>query len=257
MILADDFDNTIQHYNRTQPNYLPVYEYPEGDDISFNRLGGDGTTDNLSSGTLLFAQIKLETAVPDLRALAFTLEYDPLYFDNFFVLNSVSTDSEFKYHNLDGAVDYAAYLQDPALDLSPRVLFTLELRIADDFAEPFPAAETHLRFRNIRAYLTDGTAVDLGAQEVLVRVTDLVNSTKEPAWAQAIHLFPNPVNDQLQMESRDTRIESIQLYSSKDQLLKTFEDDVHEIDIRQFPAGMYYLRLFSAGDFVVRKFVKM
>lgn len=256
----EDADKIFHHYHFTHPAYQPVVEYPLGDDITFVRSGANTSLENLSPGESFFGRIKLETGVDDLRGIAFTLEYDPLYFANFTTMNSGWLETQMKWLSpngeFNGEVEYAFFLRDEEAYIEPQTLFLLQLRMLDIPQELLPSDETFLRFRNIKAYLTDGTEVDLGAQEVRIQVNDVSVATEEPVWAQGIKLFPNPVEDRLYWQFSDLKPKRYRLFNLQGQLLQTGNVVGNSLDVGRLPAGVYNLQLMHNGSTVARRIIK-
>ena len=195
--------------------------------------------------------------IPDLRAIAFTLEYDPSFYLRFTFLGSTSTEEDYLILNRDipGRIDYSYYETDPAASIEAGSLFPLSIRVRDDFPTDPPSQETQVRFRNLKGWLSDGTEVDLGAATANIQV-DVVVNTDEPLWAQNISIYPNPVKDRLIIQTESTTIDAIQLLSCDGRRLLQTANNEHEIDVATLPSGIYYARIFSQGNFVVRKFLK-
>lgn len=252
-----DLDYTFYHYNFTRPDYEAVIEYPLGDELLFQRAGSNPTLTGLSPGESLFARVRLDVDVEDLRAIAFTLEYDPAFFQTFNHLGGSSTADDYITFNSDvpGLLDYSQYETDAASTIGIGNLFPMQVRIRNDFPPGNSSAETQVRFRNIRGWQSDGTEIDLGAASVDIQV-DIVSATDEPAWAQSLSIFPNPVEDRLFLQTETSTIEEIQvLDTSGRQLIQVINTD-NQIDLSLIPSGLYYARIFSQGEFVVRKFIK-
>jgi hypothetical protein len=215
----------------------------------------------LMPGSSYLVRIRLQTEIPDLRALAFSLEYDQTYIDEIFPFSGggiSSLDFAYPYEIAGiGKMDYANYVFAEGEDIGGTIL-TGNLRVKADFPNPLPSDETFICFRNIRGYLSDGTEVEIGAQKIPVQIDGIiVVDTKEPSWAQSIQLYPNPVKDQLQLQNNNINIDQLQIFDSNGRAVTGLMQNTNDLDTKQLPAGIYYLRIFSEGQFVVRKFVKM
>ncbi|MEL6661174.1 MAG: hypothetical protein AAFR36_32305, partial [Bacteroidota bacterium] len=185
-----DLEFTERHYNETRPGYQAIIEYPEGDELIFRRSGTDPDLTGLEPGEFFFGSIELVEAVEDLRAIAFTLEYEPAFYETFRPFNPGSEPEDFLITNSDipGLIDYARYLGNPDNTLEIGTLFNVQVRIREDFPTDFPTDETKISFLNIRGFLSDGTEIDLGAMEVTIQIDGVV-STQEPQWASGLQLF--------------------------------------------------------------------
>lgn len=62
-------------------------------------------------------------------------------------------------------------------------------------------------------------------------------------------LFPNPFNDELQLHFKSQGIKNISIYNSNAQLIfKTeFKGEILKLDTKEFPPGIYFLRLEELG----------
>ena len=256
-VSLSDLDYTFYHYNFIRPDYEEVVEYPLGDELQIVRSGSNSELTGLSPGESFFAGVRLVVDIPDLRAIAFTLEYDPSFYLRFTFLGSTSTEEDYLILNRDipGRIDYSYYETDTATSIAAGSLFPLSIRVRDDFPTNPPSQETQVRFRNLKGWLSDGTEVNLGAATANIQV-DVVVNTDEPLWAQGLSIYPNPVQDRLIIQAEMTKIDEIQLLSSDGRRLLQMATNDHEIDVISLPSGIYYARIFSQGDFVVRKFVK-
>ncbi|MEL7248722.1 MAG: T9SS type A sorting domain-containing protein [Bacteroidota bacterium] len=249
----EDIEYTIRHYNFTKPSYEEMIEYPIGDDLTFSKANGDPLI-GLSPGEGFFGRTRLTASIPDLRAIAFTLEYDPAFFN---ILRSIPATSNGENFLIiqpqTGLVDYASFDEDISTSF-PVNFQTWQVTIRDDFPPDFPTDQTLIRFRNIRGWLIDGTEIDLGATDVPVQIDGIV-STSEPVWAEGLRLFPNPVQDQLQIRT-NASLERVDIFDSRGRLISTSTTPNTEIDVTALPSGLYHARLHSEGEFVMRKFVK-
>lgn len=253
----EDLEYTLRHYNFTRPGYEAVIEYPEGDDFTFFRAGSDPSLTGLMPGESFFARVRFNSDIPDLRAIAYTLEYDPAFFQRFDPFTGAAGADDFGImdESVPGLVDVSWYNNDPEETISSGNLQVLHVTIRSDFPDNFPTDETEIRFRNIRGWLSDGTEIDLGAASVPIQVDGAV-ATDEPAWAEQFDIFPNPVRDQLNIKSAEVDIDQLQVFDSKGTLIRQIDLPNTSIDTRALPAGIYYLRIIAGSEFLVRRFVK-
>ncbi|MEO0878037.1 MAG: hypothetical protein AAFY48_25830, partial [Bacteroidota bacterium] len=115
---TEDIGYTIRHYNFTKPSYEEVIEYPVGDDITFVRSDGSPLT-GLTPGEGFFARTRLTEAIPDLRALAFTLEFDPAFFQIFRTIPPSDNGENFRIiQTRPGLVDFALFDEDTTTGFS-------------------------------------------------------------------------------------------------------------------------------------------
>jgi len=89
-------------------------------------------------------------------------------------------------------------------------------------------------------------------------------STKELADVHEFSIFPNPVNELLfaKIELEKTMNFQVEIIAADGQILKeknnTFgKSDFIEINISDFPSGVYFLKLKNENGSIIRRFVKM
>lgn len=85
-----------------------------------------------------------------------------------------------------------------------------------------------------------------------------IDATTEPAWAQAIALFPNPVASQLTIQG-EVDLETLLIKNKLGQTLRTWKlagAQQISVDVSSLPAGMYFLQIQAAGEQVTRRIIK-
>jgi len=116
----------------------------------------------------------------------------------------------------------------------------------------------------LRELLPSGYPLDWKTRYQIIEVTedDIITSTQQEELAEDFDLFPNPATDQLQIQlsslsaPADLTIQNLQgqaLYRKRIQLSPALQ--THEIQVGDWPAGVYVLRVQSGGRQWVRKFV--
>lgn len=256
-----DFNKTEDHYNFTNGSYTPVFTPSEGNDLIVIKIPGDEELFNLNPNSNTLIRVRLLTDIPDLKALSFVLEYDKQYIESFIALSSGGAESlahtQTYGDSTEGRVDFAQYSLPVDSPITSGTLITGSIRVKESFPDPLPSDTTFICFRNVKGYLSDGTEVEIGASKVPVQINDIILvSTQEPEWAAAIRLFPNPVDELLNIGSEAVQIKKLQLFDSQGRLLSSYQKNTQQLNLSGLPTGMYYLRIFSDNQFVVRKFVK-
>ncbi len=86
----------------------------------------------------------------------------------------------------------------------------------------------------------------------------LLSDTEEEFLAQSISIYPNPSSRYLNL-SFDKEVKNIKVINSNGQLMDNiqFEYNVQNIDIGDFPNGIYYIIFESSKSLVTKKFVKI
>lgn len=255
-----DFDRTLQFYNFTRPGYEVENTYPEGEEIYVTRNIGSTDFSNLEPGEFIPIRIKLETSYTNLRAVAFTMEYDQQYFETFDPISTASspTNRQFAIEAIDGEFDCAIYSSDPQIPANEDFnMFRFLIRVATDFPPDIPSDETNIRFRNIRGFLADGTEVSLGATETVLQIQGLLSHTAEPAWAAGISIAPNPVKHALRLNLNGVTVDQLEIFDATGRLQLISTTLSPELDVSQLPIGTYFLRLTVGNTAITRKVIKL
>ncbi|MCI5081889.1 MAG: T9SS type A sorting domain-containing protein [Saprospiraceae bacterium] len=261
---GEDFLLTIQHYNFTRPGYENVDSYDEGDDIFMESVNPMFDLDQVEAGDAPWLSFKLTEEIPNLKGIAFSVEYDPQYIQEIspFTINSFDATNNLEFRrNIDASnqFDYARFLTDEEDSFFPNVATGIvRLQTQTDFEMPLPSATTQLRFKNIKAYLDDGTFVQLGGQTLDVTFVNVPVSTSEPAVLSDVQVYPNPVNDQLFIRSDNSGIDRVQLLSADGRLLDDQRSNtaLTRLDMSPYAKGMYFLRLWHDNEWIYRKVIR-
>lgn len=134
------------------------------------------------------------------------------------------------------------------------------------FTVPTSAVSAAVRMRVRISYSTDGAIVPCGqstygeVEDYTVNITTSVASLLENDLS-AITIYPNPSSDILNIDlsSASEEIQSIFLVDITGKLIQTI--DVHEnallkLNLSSFASGLYYIKISSATNTVVRQVVK-
>lgn len=134
------------------------------------------------------------------------------------------------------------------------------------FTVPTSAVSSAVRMRVRISYSTDGAIVPCGqstygeVEDYTVNITTSVASLLENDLS-AITIYPNPSSDILNIDlsSASEEIQSIFLVDITGKLIQTI--DVHEnallkLNLSSFASGLYYIKISSATNTVVRQVVK-
>jgi len=129
--------------------------------------------------------------------------------------------------------------------------------------KPTQAGKYFLSFQ-LTERLTDGTVLDWKTRYQIIEITeeDIITNTQQEELAEGFDLFPNPATEllRIQLPSLSTpgglTIQNLQgqaLYRKRIQLSPALQ--THEIQVADWPAGVYVLRVQSGERQWVRKFV--
>lgn len=93
----------------------------------------------------------------------------------------------------------------------------------------------------------------------MVSFSDIINISSEMEYGENIYVFPNPANNVLNIKlSEESSSEfSVILFNNqgKPVLNRSSDQSILNIDISEFPEGLYFIRLFYQNDIVVKKFI--
>ena len=75
---------------------------------------------------------------------------------------------------------------------------------------------------------------------------------------QDVKLFPNPAQDQLQL-SYSTPIQQVDIFNAEGELIfsETPDNEEASLQISQFPAGIYIVKITAEEQIITRKFIKL
>ncbi|EDM45444.1 hypothetical protein SCB49_06542 [unidentified eubacterium SCB49] len=73
---------------------------------------------------------------------------------------------------------------------------------------------------------------------------------------EKIKVYPNPVKETLQISSSEMSLTSIEIVSLQGKVLATFTDALEQINLSHLSSGVYFIRLISGENSVVKKFIK-
>jgi hypothetical protein len=83
-----------------------------------------------------------------------------------------------------------------------------------------------------------------------------IRSCAPPSSSRSqLTMFPNPVQDQLHLNS-ETTIEKIEIFSSNGLLVMTSNGATAPLDMRNFPSGLYFVKVYRGTEVSEMKFIK-
>jgi hypothetical protein len=258
----DDFEFTQIHYNFVTPDYIADDEYHEGDDIIIETILSNDDFEDFSEGESVLVKIGLAEDIPNLKALAFSIEYDPTYIASLnFLGGNEFNDEELEFGiNAGNQFDFAKFLLAEDASFAPNIPSApLRLTANADLDEPLPSNETTLRFKNIKAYLEDGTFVQLEGQTVTIVFPNIAVSTEEIIAAEELRLFPNPTTDRVRIESAQSMIENIQVLDATGRLVASYLAKAQyqeTIDLSAYANGIYFIQVRTDKGITTKKVIK-
>jgi hypothetical protein len=257
-----DFDQTLLHYNFTRPDYVPNDVYNEGNELIIETSHPFDDFDNVSPGEPLWTRVRFLEEIPNLIGIAFSIEYDPAYFEFYTGLGGDFFNDEgleFVDNSQVGQLDYAKFLLDDEEELFPNVnQYPLVLKAQNFIEEPLSSNQTTLRLKNVKAYLADGTFVQLGGQPATLTFPTIV-STAEIKEVENIRLFPNPTSDKVFIEQSSLQVLAINIFDATGQLINQYSaisEQQQEIDLSNYANGIYFIQINTNQGITTKKVIK-
>ncbi len=71
-----------------------------------------------------------------------------------------------------------------------------------------------------------------------------------------LFISPNPVSETLQISSKEIQLSSIEILSLQGKVLTTEIDNFQEINLSHLSSGVYFIKLLSEENSVIKKFIK-
>ncbi len=80
----------------------------------------------------------------------------------------------------------------------------------------------------------------------------MVNATNLPTpdWAREVRIYPNPATEQVNLEIPGLKPTQLELLSAEGKLIASFEPTAQTLDVSRLPAGLYFVRIVIAEDWV-------
>ena len=78
----------------------------------------------------------------------------------------------------------------------------------------------------------------------------------EDVLINSIKLHPNPVSETLQISSNEIQLSSIEILSLQGKVLTTEIDNLQEINLSHLSSGVYFIKLISEENSVIKKIIK-
>lgn len=244
---VNDFNATASGnatMSSSTPLYVDVQDVEEGQEATFDVILGEGSE------------------VENVYGLAFTILYDPvavvsgslsLGFEN----SWLGTENEdfitvYKENQNNGRISVAITRIDGTPITGSGPIAQLNITIEDVIFR-----HDYLMFfdiQNIR--MIDNQEAELLAVGRLTRgnITSRV-AVSSPKWDAGIRLFPNPVTDRLNIQSKEVDISKIDIMTMHGRLVTTVNQPT-EVSMKSLVPGIYYLRLHTNEGVTYRKVIK-
>lgn len=100
------------------------------------------------------------------------------------------------------------------------------------------------------------TSDEIGAY--LLHITVSASTKIDEHEETLVQLYPNPTSDNLYVTAPETVIiDFVEFFNEEGQRVKTINGNVSSINVSELSKGMYFIRIHTEGEVVVRKFVKV
>ncbi|HRK82103.1 MAG TPA: T9SS type A sorting domain-containing protein [Saprospiraceae bacterium] len=257
---VNDAQITLLHYNQTKLGYLaPPVVYPPGPELSLNPIQPNAFEQIMEGQSILTRVSLLE--VPELKGLAYSLEYDPRYFEC--IVNTATTFNDLNLVRPDNEkhqIDFVWYRNQPGAFIgATNTLHLFRIKARDFFGEPLPSATSYIRFKNVIGIREDGTRIPMGGTDMRADFIGIFVNTETPTPLADILVFPNPAEDLLQLRFPGQHLDGVTLLTAAGIPLRRLKGtffDALSLDLQGLPAGMYFLRMEQDGCTVVKKVVR-
>ena len=104
----------------------------------------------------------------------------------------------------------------------------------------------------------DKTENSRGGSDYWIIKHDSTLGIQENTFANAISIYPNPVNNLLQINTQDQTIDKIIIYSVLGSRVRQLDINTISptVDVSSLSSGAYYLQLYSGKNMALKKFLK-
>ena len=100
---------------------------------------------------------------------------------------------------------------------------------------------------------------DSACQKVTVTISDTITGIKKLLIDNSINIFPNPTNDKFTIQIDNIKEAfKLEILSTTGQvvLCKQITNSIEQVDLSGQAAGVYFVKLQSVNNSVVRKIIK-
>jgi Secretion system C-terminal sorting domain len=106
-------------------------------------------------------------------------------------------------------------------------------------------------------------AINNNAQELPIQTqttnASVTTSINDTYLAQSVQIYPNPVSDNLTIETQDLKIKEVAILDLTGRIIQSYKTDNNrlEIPLNQQVAGSYFVKIMTDKGTVVKRFVKI
>jgi hypothetical protein len=264
--VAEDFYGlTIDHYGLTQPGYEQetiVVESAENG-LYIEPAQSSSSFEGLEPGDGFLTRVFIEGYEP-LRALAFSLEYDPTYFSQITLLSGPSGDLNYLGdHPSLGGMHYAHYAFEPDNFIeSGDALFIFDFTVNENLYDiEVPSDTMVLKFANTKGLNANGEEVIIESQNLITTFSGVTisNTASAVLGENTVNLLPNPTTGRLVMNSSiplDGQAQIFSLAGKRQATIRLNGGQQQMLDVYHWPSGIYFIHITSEQGVLTKKFVK-
>jgi hypothetical protein len=230
--------------------------------------------DSASVGDTIEAPILLGDsliAANNVYGYAFTLHYDAslidsstfwIDFNNSWVGNATNSIHMFHNHplvaNCDASQVRTNHIAVSGMGEVCRAHFVIIDNI-DGKRQVLDSAQLEIFFTAVQIIGLNGEAVAVDVLADSMIVYDRTTETMVPHMTESVYVYPNPVNEgtALTIESKGMTMEALEVVSIHGQLLlrQAVDGDHVQLDMTDYAAGLYFVRVNAGGKWTVRRVV--
>lgn len=118
------------------------------------------------------------------------------------------------------------------------------------------AADENSPAGNYDIILLDGNDNNYTYMLVNGILTIMATNAVENVYTKNLKIYPNPVKDELQIESGELAIKKIKIINLSGKVIYQFNDFRNQINVLALPQGIYFVRIETDKGVVTEKFVK-
>ena len=74
--------------------------------------------------------------------------------------------------------------------------------------------------------------------------------------SQSLNLYPNPVKNILNIDSKEFKLTKIEIYSVIGKKMKQFTSNLHKVNVDDLSSGLYLIKVISDKGSYTTKFIK-
>jgi hypothetical protein len=260
-----DFDLSMLHYGLTNPTYEPSFTVIPSEEQGLYAVPSvSGAFDDAQAGDLIFARIGIEGYEP-LKALAFSMKYDPLYIERVDVFFNTFDEELVQYTDHHGGlheVHFARYALNEEDYISQESFVNIAIKIRDELDETeLPADYTMLQFGNTKGVNSEGEELVIESLNTAITFIGVMVSVEEAVANDhaSISLFPNPAKAQISVNSKVAFTAPSELYAITGQHIRKISlkgSGLETLSLEGMTKGVYLLKLYTSDGIEIHRFVK-